>query len=181
MTDERTVIRDSIRQVKEIYEQVSVFIVTADGLMREKDWNPSGNTVVYESNATYDRPSGWLPSILTREYRNRRAKNMVLLMGIILDHQDIKEPLVIGTQMSVIDVSEKFPYTNNDDRYFWFLKKANFDAIGEVVEIEDPKEVYEKETRDLSRILTFATPLLEIKNSEQMREKFVTKLLELAR
>ena len=102
-------------------------------------------------------------------------------MGILLDHEDIEEPLLIGTQMVVRDSAEEFPSTENFDRYWWFLQKANFDALGEIVEIENPKEIYEKETRNLSCILTFAIPLLEIENSEQLREKFIAKLLALPR
>jgi hypothetical protein len=180
MTDEKTVIRDSIRQVKKIYQEVSNLIKTADDLMGKNKWNPSGNAVVYESSATYYLPNQWLPSVLTREYRNEKNINTVLLMAIMLDHEDIEEPLIIGTQMSVGDPSDEFPPTSNDDRYFWFLKKANLDAVEEVVEIDNPQGVYEKETRELGPILTFATPLLEMTNSDQLQAKFVSRLLSLS-
>jgi hypothetical protein len=97
-----------------------------------------------------------------------------------LDDENVEEPIVIGTRMSVLDASEDFPYTADyDDPYFWFLKTANSDSSDKVAVIDVPQDVYEKETRDLGRILTFATPLLEIKNSDQLRDKFVAKLLSL--
>ncbi len=175
----KTVIQDSIRQVKKIYQKISVLIETADGLMSKSKWGPNGSAVVYESSATYYLPDRWLPSVLTREYRNKDSINTVLLMAILLDHDDIEEPLIIGTLMSVKEHSEEFPWTDNSDRYYWFLKKANLDAVDAVIEIDNPKDIYEKEPRDLDRISIFATPLLEITNSDQLRDKFVSKLLAL--
>jgi len=185
MTSEKSVIQDSIRQVKKIYEQVSVLIKTADDLMGEHGWEPEKPAVIFGSSAAVYAPRQWLPSVLTRKYRHKESINTVLSMGVllddVLDDMRIEEPLIIATRLSVKDTSEDFPYTNdNDDPYWWFMKSANLEAVGEVVEIDKPQDVYEKETRSLGRVLTFAVPLLEIESSDELRDKFVVKLLALS-
>jgi hypothetical protein len=180
MTSEKSVIRDSLRQVQKIYEQISTLIKTADGLMGEHGWETERSAVIAYSSAAVYAPKQWLPLVLTRKYLNKDFRNTMLAMGVLLDDEGVDEPIIIGTQMSLRDTSEEFPYTTDyDDPYFWYLKSVNFDTFGDVVVIEDPQELHEKETRNLGRILTFATPLLEIESSDQLRNKFVSKLLAL--
>lgn len=179
MKADKSVIQESIQQVKEIYKQVSNLIESADGLMKDREWAPPNNTVVYGSSAAYYLPKQWLPSALTREYRNKELIriNAVMMMGIVLDHVEIEEPLLVGTYMRINEDEVEFPNTAHDDAYYWYLEQDK-DENG-LIAITDAKAFYSKEKRDLNIIKSFAIPLLEIQNSEQLEDRFVKKLMAL--
>jgi hypothetical protein len=177
MSTSKTVIRDSIRQVEEIYKQVSTLIESTDGFMKKREWAPPNNTVVYGSSAASYLPQQWLPSALTREYRNKNLISAVLMMGIVLDHDEIDEPLLVGTLMNINDEGTEFPYTTHDDAYYWFLKQEENE--NGLVEISDANAIYSKEKRVLNEIRSFALPLLDIENSDQLESRFVSKLITL--
>lgn len=179
MNNDAAIIVQTVRQMKQIYEQVSLLLQAADGIMQKERWDNNGSTAYYGSAAIYNA-SQWLPSVAQRAYTHEDYPNKRKLIAIMLEdenyHADF-EPLIVGTTLVGNHQDSSFPEWTSWDSYWWHWNFVPESTNGITNKI-DPAEKYPQDKRKLSEITTFSLPLIDIKNGEELKEQVIDKLLE---
>lgn len=178
MNNDAIIIVQTVRQMKQIYEQVSLLLQSSDGIMQKEQWQNNGSTTYYGSAAIYN-PTQWLPSVAQRAYTNEDYPNQRKLIAVMLEDESYRadfEPLIIGTTLVGNDQDESFPEWSSWDAYWWhwnFVPESKNGVINKI----DPTEKYPQDKRKLSEVLTFSLPLIDIKNGEALKVHVIDKLL----
>ena len=170
MRDDSEAIIKTFSQIKKIYEQVSLLLTTADDMMAQEQWATDISTVLYDTAITLHNYDKWLPSIIRRTYINDKYKDLRRYIAVRIDDDTVDfEPLVIGTTLQ--GLFENTLEFRSWDAYWWWKEKG--DGV-----IKEPKVVYSSEDRELSEIHSFACPLVDITDSEKLRECIIAPLLK---
>lgn len=178
MNEDSIIIVDTIRQMKLIYQQVSRFLETSDSLMRESGWGTEGSSAIYGSSSVLSNPTDWLPSVAMRAYMSDDFLDTKRILAVQLDKDDEPdfEPIIIGTILVKNDIGDKSFDWKDWDSYWWYREYSSQNKEGLIEKLE-PQVVYPKDKRGLTSVHVFALPLIDIDNSESLKNEAISRLL----
>jgi len=179
-----------VKQMKQLCEQVSLLLRTADEQMRKADWKEEGNVAISDSSASIDNPERWIPIAVFRFYRNGKHPNHLAYVSILLDDHwegeyTIKEPLVTAGffdygQEKVGNVWSNWQYWFA--RYYGYLSAEypNLMPDGQPFHF-DPRTAQTGDWGEFKSAEVFALPLTSITNADDVASKITSKLISLTR
>jgi hypothetical protein len=177
-----------VKQIKNLCEQTSLLLRTADERMEKEGWESYKNTAIAWSSGSVQNPKQWFPDTLFRFYTNNSYENILLVVSIFLDDdffgeykEEITEPLItagcfdFGRDNKVSDAGDYWIY--HYAKLYGYLK--NRKDQGEIHESPPGwKEEWGKGWRSES-YKCFGLPLTSITNAQDINDKIVEPLLKL--
>jgi len=167
----------AVRQLTELYKQISLLLTKADELMIKSKWKPCSNQCVGGSNSL-KLPMEWLPSFVFRMYYKGKR---VAFVTVILDYPygDAKQPVA-----QPLLSAGWYDYGKNRRvkrlTYDWtwcHLDFANRKDDGTFMTTDDP-DWLETERWKVMRFSSFALPLISLKDDKALEEQVVQPLLD---
>jgi hypothetical protein len=192
MNENGKTIIDLIKEVRQLSEDLHLLLSTADGLMKEKGWEPFKNksikTAMTEHSPSLDIPEEWYPYYLFRFYRKDKS-NFLLFISVLLyndneGHYEITEPLITA---GYFDYGQEKVTFNTFEywyaKWFGYLKEK---ADGIIHSSDDNwKDKWKTFSNEDSRInypfikwMCFGLPLTNITNSDELKSKIIKPLID---
>lgn len=187
MSDDGKNVLKLVKQMRELCQQVSLLLRTADEQMMKADWNSVGNNALEGVSYSILNPSEWIPIMAFRFYKNKDHPHRLAYVSVLLDdHWDrkytITEPLV---------TAGFFDHGNgelsDDDWDYWYSrvygylsKDHDLKADGQPFEFNRTMLSTDKQGK-IERGKVFALPLISIKNAEDVDSQVTTRLVTLLR
>jgi hypothetical protein len=171
-------------QVKQIFQQTSLLLLTADEQMKKANWRSEGNYATEGYSYSIFNPAQWLTSVAFRFYKHKNYPHHLVFISVLLDNDyegyyTIQEPYVTA---GILDFGEAEASLKGDYADYWYsryfgylLKDDKAKPDGKVYEFEN-----EKLDKDIGRFKSariFAVPLKLITNSSEVESKIVNPLL----
>lgn len=183
MTEKPDEILAAVEQVRDLFEEISKLLISAESELLENGWERATSTDYAFSGLSYSPslPRRWMPYELARFLRHTTKKNLMAFVCVILGDANrddlVEKPLVSGV---LVDFGEGVEAGNNWEYWFAGFHKYMTDRHdgGEICRDTDPDIMERNKISDLS-VQSFAYPLVEMKTAEELNEKVVTKLLEM--
>jgi hypothetical protein len=174
----------ALNQVRNLFEEMSRLLSTADASMQEAGWKPlKGSQVTAEMSWAIYAPRQWMPSYLCRFYENATKPHLLpcvsLLLGVYEASEQglLTEPLIAA---SLCDYGKgnkvagwQYHYCN------WHLWSPNRKDDGTVCTV-DPMKVWPEEKCQATLISSFALPLMTITDAASLKERITLPLCKLA-
>jgi len=174
----------AVRAIRTLFEDISKLLLTADALMRERGWESrASNTCMADLSKSIQSPQNWMPNVIFRYFRNKDAPEMLVAISVILDSHEqqarITEPLISGVVYEYTRGTEPA----NDWRYEYagwhtWIQGAKDDGTPISV---DPRATWPTDKVTAIRLTSFALALVEIIDSEKLRDAVIVPLDRIAR
>lgn len=184
MSNNGEAISKLFNQIRQVCEQVSLLLRTADMQMAKAGWKSEGNTAITEMSYNISNPESWIPIVAFRFYKHKDYANRLAFVSVLLDnHWDrrytIKEPFVTA---GFLDFGETEASLQGDywySRYFgYMLQDYKVKPDGQPFSFENEKLENDIKGRFKSGKV-FGVPLVSIKNPNDIETQIVNKLLNL--
>jgi len=173
-------------KVRDVFEQVSLLLQTADEQMLKADFKSESNTAIDGFSYAIYNPRQWIPTTAFRFYRHMNYPKQLAFISVLLDsHVDrtytIKEPYVTAGVLDFGDVDASLQGNYWYSRYFGFLLKGpQLNPDGKPISFENEK--LEKTIQgEFKSGKIFAVPLVSITNPNEIKLQIVTKLIDLVK
>jgi len=173
-------ILEGLRETRKFFEQVSLLMITTEGLLGQNGWNnalPSSKSFNVKSD--FNQPKKWMPRLVSRFYINEEFADILVYTGVLLDPeiywQGFEEPWFTCGFYQFIHGKLSVDY----DSLSWITdhleSKLNPDGkfYKYLYNQKNPKEWEEGVFR-----LSMAVPLVEFKNPDDIKNKVIDRLLE---
>jgi hypothetical protein len=186
MSKDRGAILRLFKQMRQVCEQVSLLLRTADEQMIEADWKSEGSTAIAELSYSISNPAEWIPIFVFRFYKHKESPNRLAYVSVLLnDHwygeYTIKEPFVTAGFFDYGKDEVKNNWEYWYARCYGYLSEArNLKADGQPLQFDNtmlPTDVQGK----FKSGMVFALPLASIANAEDVESQVTDKLLNLLR
>ena len=171
-------------KVRQICEQVSLLLQTADEQMSKAGFKSEGNTAIDGISYAIYNGRQWIPTTAFRFYRHANYPRKLAFISVLFDsHTDrtylLKEPYVTA---GILDFGENDASLQGNywySRYFGFLlKDPQLNPDGNPISFDNAK--LEKDLQgDFKNGAVFAVPLVSITNSDEIKLQIVNKLINL--
>jgi hypothetical protein len=174
----------SVKQMRQLCEQISLLLRTADEQMTKADWSSEGNTAIADSSSSILNPTYWIPIAVFRFYRHKNHTNRLAYVSVLLDDHwerkyTIEEPLITAGffDYGTAKVSDDYEYWYA--RCYGYLSKdRNLKADGQPFRFD--KMMLSLDHRgDFEGGEVFAVPLVSIANANDVESQITNKLLNL--
>jgi hypothetical protein len=179
MSEQGEIIIASIKQVKDICEQVGLLLQEADAMMDKAGWKTFSSTAKYGSAAVYN-PRSWVPSRAVRFYTNKTKPDQQIVMSAVLydddDPGNLVEPLLITAALIAKNADGPAPEGSELDPPSWFFQHSSRSIDGEFEDLI-PAEKAPDDKRDLRLVRILALPLVDIANSAVLKQRVIDKLV----
>lgn len=179
-----------IKQTRQLCEQISLLLRTADELMTKANWNSEGNTAISASSASILSPEQWIPIAVFRFYKRKEYRGLLAFISVLLDDHwerkyTIKEPLLTAGffdygKAEVKDNDWDYPFARC---YGYLSKEHSLKADGEPFPFEKKMLPLDRQGK-FSGIVpifdggeVFAVPLVSVKNASDVESQITHKLL----
>jgi hypothetical protein len=172
------------KQIRQIFEQVSLLLRTVDEQMIKADWKSMGNYALSDLSYSILEPASWIPIMVYRYYKHKESPNRLAYVSVLLDnHWDrkytIKEPLLTAGFLD-FEKDEVF-WENWYARFFGYLSEIHdLRADGQPFQFENTKLPSDIQGK-FRNGKVFAIPLISITNAKDVESKVTVKLLNLLR
>ena len=160
------------RQARQVCEQVSLLLRTADEQMLKADWKSEGNNSISDISYSLLNPSQWIPIVAFRFYKHKHYPNLLSYVSALLcDHfygeYTLKEPYVTAGFFNYGKTEVKDNWEYWYARFYGILSKDhNLRADGQTFKFDKamlPAEIlgkFEKGTQGrFEKGTLFAVPL----------------------
>ncbi len=172
------------KQIRQIFEQVSLLLRTVDEQMIKADWKSMGNYALSDLSYSILEPASWIPIMVYRYYKHKEFPNRLAYVSVLLDNHwyrkyTIKEPLLTA---GFLDYGrDEVVWENHYARYYGYLSEIHdLKADGQFFQFDNtmlPSDVQGK----FKNGKIFALPLISITNAKDVESKVTIKLLNLLR
>ena len=178
MTVEGPKIIRALGQIRQLHEDVSLLLRTADKVMAVQGWaNAKGdNRVLYEYSSSIDRPRQWMPWEVYRYYRHKDRHTTLASLTVLLDDdkEEFAEPVIAGSLVEFADAELAAGYR------FWagaFHRVMPQDIpAGQWTDVR--RETLENDWDfEFQSARYFIYPLVSVTSEEILRDKIVMHLL----
>lgn len=194
-------LNDSFKNITSFFKEISILLKDCDRLMSENGYTTfNGNLAAYQMSKSLLNPEGWIPTYLSRAYVNEekledksfddiKFVSIFLRYGIAGTHNvemEGDEPLIVAG-MLIPNNPNNFKFDAWHTKiWFWKLDyeddeedkwvNSNAKADGTVVELKttNPEEWWGN-----NELRTFAYPLEDMKNTGDLKERIIDKLIEM--
>jgi hypothetical protein len=175
----------AFRQVRQVCEQVSLLLQTADEQMKKAEWKTRNSTALSETTTSILNPRQWIPCSVFRFYFNQKKQNLIACISVLLtdhfeDRYALNEPVVAAMYFDYgkgrkVENDWEYWYA----RYFGYLSQSrHFEPNGEAVEFDNKKLEADLQVNFEIGVL-FAIPLVSLKNGQDIKLQVTDKLLSL--
>jgi hypothetical protein len=172
------------KQMRQLCEQISLLLRTADEQMTKADWENQGNLALSDTSANILNPAQWIPIVMFRFYKHKDYPNRLACVSVLLDDHwereyTLTEPVVTAGFFDYGKTS-----VNNDweywyARYFGHLIKARgLKPDGQPFHFDKMMLSPDKQGKFEGGEI-FALPLVSITNSNDVESQITSKLLNL--
>ena len=183
MTPQGEQIIKAVHQVREFYSELANLLLTIDSMMREQGWTSAiGSACLGEVSYSVNRPEAWMPFYVYRFYTSARHPTILLSACAAVecsDPQRLQEPLLIGQAFQYGSLKREewqFPQ-NMANWHLWMPQRVD---DGTVLAAVDPRSTFPDEGCLAEKLTTFARPLVEFTDTESVKDRLVTPLLNAA-
>jgi len=185
MSNDGENILNSVKQMKNIFKDVSRLLETVDGLMEKEEWIPAWkqrNLSILESSNSLINPDRWMPSEIFRFYKKKDIPKLsfasVLLDDDLDENYTISEPLITAGYFDLGDKKVDYP-DYGWPRIYGFAKNEEDNGTitpfkGGIELAKDRKYNFPFESGE-----GFGWPLTSIKNTEDIQNKIIIPLIKL--
>jgi hypothetical protein len=176
MTEDGKKIVGMFKELRRVCGDIALLLGTCDSLMQEHGWTPLNNIAKAGSSNSIGYPAGWLPYYAFRYYGNESHPQLLAFVSVIFDNANKEKPDRVSQALvsaGFYDYGEgKVPKGWN---YYYasihvYIKGASDDRQWIDAELH---EVWPKEKKQGVKVSTFAAPLTEITDTENLRERMV--------
>jgi hypothetical protein len=186
MSDDGENILSIFRQARQVCEQVSLLLRTADEQMKKADWKNDNSTALSDLSYSINNPRQWIPTAVYSFYCNQKYPHYLACVSIMLSDQSderykIKEPIVTALIFDYGMAGEKFDwhYDYWYARYFGYLSKIkHLESNGQLIEFDNKKLEPDLSVR-FEKGTMFAIPLVSLRNAQDVKSQITDKLLNL--
>jgi hypothetical protein len=172
----------AINQVREFFEETGKLLATADTQMEQAGWKPAkGSAVTADMSWALQNPRMWMPHYLCRFYAKQEKPSLLASLCVLIgvfdqnDRDRLTQPLLIG---SVFDYGGKKPDGWSMDYCNWHLYIPNRTDDGTVYRV-DPRKQWPEDKCLAEELRSFALPLVDLSDANDLKSKVVTPLLKL--
>jgi hypothetical protein len=173
-------------QVKQIFKQTSLLLLTADEQMKKANWKSESKYATEGYSYSIDNPAQWLTSVAFRFYKHRNYPHHLVYISVLFDgdhegYYTIQEPYVTA---GILDFGNAEASLKGDYADYWYsryfgylLKDDKAKPDGKVYDFEN-----EKLDKDIGRFKSakvFGVPLVSISNATDVESQITNKLLNL--
>lgn len=188
MSTEGEIILKAVKQIRQLCEQISQLLSSADGQITKTGWNNESNYAIAEISYSILNPEKWIPIMAFRYYKHKEHPNLLAFVSILLDDEwyreySIKEPLVTA---GFFDYGKSEAGENWDYPYLrcygYLSKKHDLKADGTSFHFKRemiPPAIQGRFEKLFESGEVFAVPLSWIKNPEDVESQITSKLLQL--
>jgi hypothetical protein len=175
----------AVRQVRNLFVEVSRLLSTADGLMQETGWVPAyGSYAISNFSYAISSPRAWMPYVAWRFYKDQSASHLLTSIGVVLedenDNTSVTQPLLFALAQDYGQGVDVGP--NWDSRYASLhCRRRDFRVDGTPSAVEDVENVPWKAGLKPKRAVSFGLPLVSITGSTDLRDRVVSPLVRSAR
>ena len=172
------------RQARQVCEQVSLLLRTADEQMLKEGWKSEGNNAISDISYSLLNPSQWIPIVAFRFYKHKNYSNRLSYISVLMcDHFDrrytIEEPFVTAGffDYGIAEVKDDWEYWYA--RYYGYLSKDHsLRADGKTFRF-DKKMLSTDVQGKFEKGIIFALPLTSILNARDVGLQVTDRLLGL--
>lgn len=172
MSEQGDLIIRTVKQAKDIYEQIGLLLQEADSMMANRGWEIYGSTARYGS-ASVHNPREWVPSRPVRYYsRADKPDQHKILSAVVFDDDEpeaLSQSLLIATTLYASNPEGPKPISYESDSSSWYLRFTPRDVDGKISEIK-PRG---NEKRDMRSVKCFAIPLLDVTDSTVLETRVI--------
>ena len=172
---------NSFRELRKFCKDVSLLLMSADGLMLESGWRPFPRIGVLGARSfSVDQSQWWLPLEFVRYYESSDFKNLLPYIVILVD--DIENNVALDEALLSAGILDYGANGTVADWGYWFshwhLWMPNRKDDGTLC-FEDPRQTWgkEKPPQGIVKVTTFAYPLEDITSSESLNQKVIRPLI----
>lgn len=183
MSEKAKSILAGFQELRKFCRELSLLLMTADGMMREHGWSPVPRTsVTGNKSGRVDDPEWWLPTEFSRFYQNNRHPQLLPYVAVLVHHLEDEDewPIDVALLSAGCLVFKKTWAWNGE--YWWSRSHLDMQVQRNDGTIcrENPNETWDDEEppEGVIAIVTFARPLDEVVDSETLRAKLVDPLLK---
>jgi hypothetical protein len=169
-------------EIRDLFEQIGSLLSTADALMEKSKWKPfKGNLVTSDNSTALPYPRQWMPHYFCRPYANDQRGKVIGSVGVLIgmyeqdlpSRQLLSEPLICGSAFQGV-TKEQWEYEFS--MWHVYMPKRKDDGTVSTV---DPRIIWKGESNNASKMSSFAFPLLEITDANDLKRRIVDPLLDL--
>ena len=173
---------ESIRSMRNLLNDISQLLSTADSLMGAESWeNVGGSGCLSEMSYSVNAGHLWMPREATRSYRKSHDyHNLMAMITVLIDNfqRDYKlsEPIVSASYFVFAEDSVE----NNLKLDFWQCKWFGWCEAkpdGSIISIDETDPEWRRENV-WKYMQVFGHPLIEITNETFLKEKIIDPLLQ---
>ena len=185
MSDDGKNILRLVKQMRELCQQVSLLLRTADEQMTKAEWDSEGNNAVAGISYSIMNPAEWIPIMIFRFYKNKDYPRRLAFVSVLLDDHwerkyTIKEPLVSAGFFDHADGE-----LSDDDWDYWYSrvfgylsKDHNLKADGQPFQFNRTMLSADKQGKIKSGTV-FALPLVLLTNADDVGSQVTVRLISL--
>ena len=189
MSDTARNIVDGFRTLRAFCTEAAKMLKTADGMMEDGDWTPTGNKAVSSTSRLIGEPDSWLPTEFFRYYEHEDHPNFLPFVSVLLHDPEPENETVINEALisaGYIEFEKGTEYSLKD--WYWVCRShlfmgdedGNRKDDGTCYSVNPHEEDFsEKDWIGVSKANTFAYPLDDITSGDVLKEKIVQPLLGL--
>lgn len=173
----------SIRSMRGFFGDVSQLLMTADGIMSEKSWEPIwASSCLGDMSYHVSFGHKWMPREAWRLYKNTELyPKVIAIVTVFLDdyqrEYNLSEPIVSGSYFV-------FPEEQTEETIkldYWHTRclgwcKVNLDGTPDSVDNHKPDW---KATYGWEHMEVFGWPLVEITEENMLKQRIIDPLLEM--
>lgn len=184
MSNNGEVILKLFNQVRQVCEQVSSLLQTADDMMTKADCKSEGNNALYAFSYSIMNPSQWIPTVAFRFYRHKDYPKRLAFISVLLDNDwegyyTIKEPYVTAGFLNFGEAEASLQSDYWFSQYFgYLLQDFKLKPDGQPFPFENEKLRDNLKGRFKSGTV-FGVPLVSITNANDIESQIISKLLNL--
>ena len=169
-----------LREMRTFHQQISLLLLQADKLMKDNGWQAERSVAKSGSNSV-EQPERWMPGLIFRYYRSERHKRLLGFISVILLHPDHDDPLhkpLISAGWYEYDNAAKEWWPDFGALHVWAGEENDLDS-GALAVLDLVADGWsERDRQGAVKAVSFALPLLAIRNTQDLKEKIVDRLLE---
>ena len=181
MNNSGETILKAVRQMKQLYGDVSSLLQSAGGHMMEAGWKAYGSTAIAQTSAAIYNPSQWLPSNAFTFFTNKDSEHLLAYVSVILDDMDgagdLEAPLVTAGYLEY-----DRPEGVGGDWCWWYARRGEWEkelpVDGEFhVLTPDSDWETECEKKGIQETGILMLRLVEVTDEEELHTKVTSRLI----
>lgn len=179
MSDDGKNIIAMLQQLRSLCEQISLLLITAEGLMADESWKAKETGYMFAGiSYTLSRPRFWIPQYFFRFYIKADLGHVLAFVSVVLDdvenEKNLKEPLLTAGCFDYgpgNEVGRKWAYSYAR----WHLKMQGRSDDGRLLSADS--KAWPKESLPFTRVSTLGVPLTSIADAEGLKSRIIDPLI----